>query len=829
MVIMINKELLNYFKGDELTASTWKNKYAIEGEVTPDDMHRRMAVEIARIENKYPNPVLNEDSIYDLLKDFKYIIPAGSIMATLGKDTLSSLSNCFVIDGPEDSISSIMNQCNNQAQLMKYRGGVGFDISKLRPSGATVNNSAKSSTGAASFMDLFSNVTNTIAQNGRRGALMLTMDINHPDIEEFITKKQDLTKVTGANVSILISDEFMTAVEHDCDYILSWPTNIKNTLTPEEVYIEDLEYNVLVEILPNIYIKRIKAKDLWDKIILCAWTTAEPGLLFIDRIHDYSPDGDYVQFKAVSTNPCGEIPMGPYDSCRLIHLNLTSFIENAYTDYPSLNEKELYNVSYLAMKMADNIVDLEIEAVNKILNKVGKSWDKKEYDLWNKIKLTALAGRRTGLGFTGLADMLAMMGFQYGSKESLIFTEKVMSIMFKAQLNCTIDMSIDRGSFIDYIPGSNESNTWYQFVENSFPDEYKRMQEHGRRNVSFNTVAPTGTVSIMTVTSSGIEPIFSAYYKRKRKCSSPEDRVDFTDAMGEKFTEFFVLHHEFKNWCLYVLPLIDASYLQKDIEDWNTEELDRAFKLSPWNGSSSSEISWEDRVELQSVVQKYTTHAISSTINLPKSFTQKQVSDIYFRAWSKGLKGVTVYRAGSRDGILNIIEDGSNSGERKAVKRPKVLEADYYQVKSKGIQYIVLVGLLDNKPYEVFTFQPNLAVDFANHKGSITKVKKGHYSYDSPLINIENLELSTDNIEEKACSLYTSMLLRHNADIKFIIKTAKKVNDNISSFSSAMCRVLAKYTGVEELRGDKCPECGGRLIREAGCIKCLDCDYSKCL
>ena len=826
---MIDKKLLSYFNGDDLAASTWKNKYAIDGEVTPDDMHRRMAIEIARIENKYSNAVLTEDNIYNLFKDFKYIIPAGSVMATLGKDSLSSLSNCFVIDGPEDSISSIMNQCNNQAQLMKYRGGVGFDISKLRPSGATVKNSAKSSTGAASFMDLFSNVTNTIAQNGRRGALMLTMDINHPDIEEFITKKQDLTKVTGANVSILISDEFMTAVEHDCDYILSWPTNIKNTLTPEEVYIEDLEYNVLVEILPNIYFKRIKAKDLWDKIILCAWNTAEPGLLFIDRIHNYSPDGDYVQFRAVSTNPCGEIPMGPYDSCRLIHLNLISFIDKAYTNSASLNEEELYYVSYLSMKIADNLVDLEIESINKILNKVSKSGDEKEYSLWNKIKSTALEGRRTGLGFTGLADMLAMMSLQYGSKESLVFIEKVMTIMFKAQLDCTIDLSIDRGSFIDYIPGFNETNSWYKFIENSFPDEYQRMQKYGRRNVSFNTVAPTGTVSIMAGTSSGIEPIFSAYYKRKRKCSSPNDRVDFIDAMGEKFTEFFVLHHEFKKWCISILPSIDVYYWGKDIEKLNSEELDKAFKLSPWNGSSSSEIEWENRIELQSVVQKYTTHAISSTLNLPKSYTQKQVSDIYFRAWSKGLKGVTIYRDGSRDGVLNIIEDESTPGKRQVIKRPKVLEADYYQVKSKGTQYIVIVGLLDNKPYEVFTFQPNLEVDFANHKGLITKVKKGHYTYDSPLINIANLELSTDNIEEKACSLYTSMLLRHNADIKFIIKTAKKINDNISSFSSAMCRVLSKYTETEEIKGEKCPECGGRLIRESGCIKCLDCDYSKCL
>ena len=441
-------------------------------------------------------------------------------MAILGKEGLSSLSNCFVIEGPEDSIASIMMQCNNQAQLMKYRGGVGFDISELRPNGATVNNSAKSSTGAASFMDLFSNVTNTIAQNGRRGALMLTMNVNHPDIEEFIVKKQDLTKVTGANVSIQITDEFMVAVEHDCDYILSWPVNITKLLVPEEINIDDLEYDVLTEVLPSVYFKRVKAKKIWDKLTKCAWKSAEPGLIYIDRIHDYSPDGNYPMFRAISTNPCGEIPMGRgYDSCRLMHLNLTSFVNDPYTLSAIVNEEELYKVAYKALRLADDLIDLEIEAINKILNKLKKDVDKTEYELWNKIKQTGLEGRRTGLGFTGLADMLAMLDLQYGRPESLQVIETVMKIIFKAQLDATIDLAVLRGQFISYDSYYDSYNDFFDFIKNEYPEQHDRMhiQGLGRRNISWSTVAPTGNCKHHGKTSSGIEPIFSAYYKRKKE------------------------------------------------------------------------------------------------------------------------------------------------------------------------------------------------------------------------------------------------------------------------------------------------------------------------
>ena len=779
-------------------------------------------------------------------------------MATLGSDKLSSLSNCFVIDSPKDSISGIMNQLNNQSQLMKYRGGVGFDISTLRPMGSTVSNAAKTSTGAASFMDLFSNVTNTIAQNGRRGALMLSMNINHPDIEEFIIKKQDLSKVTGANVSVQITDDFMNAVERDEDYYLRYPCNFG---IPKNMNF-DVDYNVLVDlgessyditydsdgvknILQKRYIKKIKAKELWDTLIHCAHNTAEPGIMFIDRIHNYSPDGTYDNFRAVSTNPCGEIPMGPYDSCRLMHLNLTSFVENSYDSNVKLKDKELYNIAYLAMRLSDDLVDLEIEAIDKIIRKIKNSGDTNELTLWENIRTSTLNGRRTGMGFTGLADVIAMFDYKYGDDDSLLLTKQIMDIIMTAQLDCTIDLALLRKPFPAYneelefgitadivtFTGSYGTNDFYEFIKINYPRQFERMYTNyiGRRNISWSAIAPTGTVSLLTQTSSGIEPVFLPYYQRRRKCSSPDDRVDYIDNVGEKFTEFFVLHHEFKKWCISTLPSIDSYYWGKDIEKLNSEELDKAFKLSPWNGSSSSEINWKDRIEIQSIIQKYTTHAISSTLNLNSNITENEVSSIYMNAWHKGLKGVTIYRDGSRSGILNSIKEEDTESGRQAKKRPKVLVADYYQIKSKGKQYIVLVGLLNNKPYEVFTFQPTLDVDIKPHKGTITKLKKGQYAYDSDYIQIANLELSTDNIEEKACSLYTSMLLRHNADIKFIVKTAKKVNENITSFSSAMCRVLSKYIENEEVKGEVCPECGGKLIRESGCVKCLDCDYSKCL
>lgn len=840
MRVMKENEAKKYFKGDDLAASTWENKYKAKGESTPIDTQHRLAKEFARIEEKYGKKLINsnklndlstygkyrvpldKDKIFNLFKDFKYVIPGGSVMASLGTDALASLSNCFVIDSPKDSLSNIMKNCNEQAQLMKRRGGVGFDLSTLRPAGAMVHNSAKTSSGSSSFMDLFSQVTNTIGQSGRRGALMLSISVDHPDVEEFVKIKQDLSKVTGANISVKISDKFMEAVENNCDFILRYPVDSYGFVDEN---LENLPYNTLIELKKGTtkYIKKVKAKDLWNTIIKCAWNTAEPGILFIDRIHEYSPDGVYKHYRAVSTNPCGEIPLESNDSCRLIHMNLTSFVLNPFSKNARFDFDHFYKVSYETMRLADDLVDLEIKAVDKIINKAKKDNDKAEMQLWEKIQENAKNGRRTGIGFTGLADMIAMMGYKYDSEESLDLIDRVMSMMMEGELDSTIDMAITRGAFNDIdIDKEKDANDWYDFIEKKYSFIYNRMIKYGRRNISFSTVAPTGTVSMMTGTSSGIEPLFLPFYQRRRKCMTDKDRVDFVDKLGVKFSNFIVVHPTMKKWAQ------QYKNISKDvIENYTMEDWISLYEESPWYGSTANDIDWENRVKLQGIIQKYITHSISSTINLPTEVTPEEISNIYMESWKNNLKGITVYRDKCREGILNKIEEPKKE-VNNAKKRPKTLPADYFETKSQGIQYAVVVGLLDNRPYEIF-ISNNINSHIKPHKGTIIKVKKGQYKYESEFITIDNLQLSTNNIEEKACTLYSSMLLRHGAPIDFIIKTAKKVNENIGSFSSAMCRVLSKYVPKKELNGEVCPKCGGRLIREAGCVKCMDCDYSVCL
>jgi ribonucleoside-diphosphate reductase alpha chain len=836
---------LEYFKGDELAASTWRNKYAAEGEQTPDDTHKRLAKEFARVESNYNwksnidrafsnlsnygyvRPQLDEEAIYQLFKDFKYIIPGGSVMSGCGTGALVSLSNCFVIGSPKDSYAEIMKTRSQQAQLMKRRGGVGYDLSQLRPRGAKVNNAAKSSTGAASFMDVCSDITNEVAQNGRRGALMLSMSINHPDIEEFITKKQDLTKVTGANISVKVTDEFMQAVENDKDYILRFPVDES---VPQGLMIEEMPYNELWffsdDDHPNSFFKKVRARELWDTLMHCAWNTAEPGIMFEGAMHNYSPDGVYEDFRMVGTNPCGEIPMGPFDSCRLIHINLSSYIVDPFTDKAHIDEELLYMHSYEAMRLADDLVDLEIEAVDRIINTVKNDTDDTEFNLWSKIKETAIQGRRAGLGFTGLADAIAMLGLKYDSDEGISQVGQLMKVMFKGQLDSNIDMAIERGSFPawDSVVEAESNSDWLKFIRSNYLKTWLKMAQSGRRNISWSTVAPTGTVSIMAGTSSGIEPVFMPFYQRKRKCMSESDRVDYVDKVGEKYTLFTVVHPNLKRWAIETL-----NYSELEVNEWSLGVWKEVWKESPYYGSTAPEIDWRQRVKLQGVVQKYITHSISSTVNLAKETTEEEIADIYIEAWKQGLKGITIYRDGCREGVLTQVEKPKTIEGRQAPKRPKVLEADYYQVKVKKEQFIVLVGLLEGKPYEVFAFRPFNPVNIPAHKGTITKVSKMHYSFDSEHINISNLELANTNIEENAATLYSSMLLRHGVDINYIIKTARKVNDNISSFSSAMCRILAKYIPNGEVKGEVCPDCGGTLVREGGCIHCKDCGYSKCL
>lgn len=859
----MTNELINYFNGDEFAASTWENKYAKRNEngelleVTPDDMHRRLADEFARIESYYPKnkkainneccssyyktrKPLDEERIFNLFKDFKYVIPAGSVMAGLGNEKPVSLSNCFVLPSPEDSYGSIMMTRLNQAELMKRRGGVGYDLSNLRPRGASVNNAAITSTGAASFMDVCSDVTNEVAQQGRRGALMLTININHPDVVEFIEKKQDLTKVTGANVSVQVTDDFMQAVKNDEDFLLRWPVHayINEYLTEElnKREIAGFEYNQLYKMIYGDtqfdsharvgYCKRVRAKEIWDKIIHCAWNTAEPGIIFKDRMDKFSPDGVYGKYQGVSTNPCSEIYMSGNESCRLMAINMLSFVDNPFTKDAKLNTETIYDVTYEAMRLGDDLVDLENEAVRRILDNVKN--DKYSVEVWKQILEKGENGRRVGLEFTALSDMVAALGKKFCTAEGNKVVDDVCRLMMSAVLDCQVDMALERGTFPDYWSQTEKfnPNEWYKEMETEYPSRFEHLMRVGRRNISFTTAGPTGSLSILARTSSGIEPLFMPYYVRRRKCMTENDRVDYTDKMGINFTEFVVVHPQLKKWA--------SLNGFGDCEDLTENEWKEIYEKSPWFGACAQDIDWSKRVELQGIVQKrLITHSISSTVNLPNDVSKEEVSNIYMYAWENGLKGITVYRDGSREGIMlkkeKKKEDDKFESYVSAPKRPKTLDADFYVTKVKGEMFYVMVGLYKEKPYEIFVYRTNEEdpKNVKSHKGTITKIKKGVYCYESNDIKIDNISMRLTT-EELATVLYSSMLMRTGANLKYIIKTAQKVDDNISSFTSAMTRILKKYLKDEFVEGEVCPECGGRLIRENGCIRCIDCGWSRC-
>ena len=861
----MTNELINYFNGDEFAASTWENKYAKRNENgelienTPDDMHRRLADEFARIESYYPKnkkainneccssyyktrKPLDEERIFNLFKDFKYVIPAGSVMAGLGNEKPVSLSNCFVLPSPEDSYGSIMMTRLNQAELMKRRGGVGYDLSNLRPRGASVNNAAITSTGAASFMDVCSDVTNEVAQQGRRGALMLTLNINHPDVVEFIEKKQDLTKVTGANVSVQVTDEFMQAVKNDDDFLLRWPVNayINEYLTEEmnKCEISGFEYNKLYKMIYSDskfdsringgYCKRVRAKEIWDKIIHCAWNTAEPGIIFKDRMDNFSPDGVYSDYRGVSTNPCSEIYMSGNESCRLMAINMLSFVDNPFTKDAKLNTETVYEVTYEAMRLSDDLVDLENDAVKRIIETVKR--DKYSVEVWKEILKKGENGRRVGLEFTALSDMVAALGKKFCTSEGNDIVNSVCKLMMCAVLDCQVDMALERGTFPSYGQPYefSDANEWYKEISNEYPARFEHLMRCGRRNISFTTAGPTGSLSILARTSSGIEPLFMPYYVRRRKCMTEKDRVDYTDKMGINFTEFVVVHPQLKKWASLNIDGFE------DNDGLTENEWKEIYEKSPWFGACAQDIDWAKRVELQGIVQKrLITHSISSTVNLPNDVSEEEVSNIYKYAWENGLKGITVYRDGSREGIMlkkeKKKEDDKFESYVSAPKRPKTLNADFYVTKVKGEMFYVMVGLYKEKPYEIFVYRTNEEdpKNIKNHKGTITKIKKGVYRYESDDIKIDNISMRLTT-EELATVLYSSMLMRTGANLKYIIKTAQKVDDNISSFTAAMTRILKKYLKDEFIEGEVCPECGGRLIRENGCIRCIDCGWSRC-
>lgn len=830
------KACLLYFENDELAATTWMNKYALKDkagnflELTPAEMHKRLAKEFARIEKNYPSAdgnkknlsdygrsrqPLTEEKIFNLFDRFRYVIPQGSVMASLGnKNVLASLSNCVVLPEIQDSYGGIFFTDQQLAQLFKRRCGVGIDLSTIRPSGMRVSNAAGTTSGAVSFMERFSNTTREVAQHGRRGALMITMDVAHPDIEQFVTIKQDLTKVTGANVSVRISDEFMNAVVTNREFHLRFPIDSPN---------------------PTIT-KKINARQLWNTIIECAHRTAEPGIIFWDRQHRYSTSSIYPGYHNVSTNPCSEIAMQGGDSCRLIAINLLSFVEHPFTAEASFNHEKFYEVTYEAQRLMDDLVDLELEAIERILAKI-KSDPEPDYikdnelRTWKLLYETGKKGRRTGLGFTALADTLAALSMKFDSHEAIEYVKHIMQTKCKAEFESSVDMAIERGSFEDFNPDIEKESEFIQMLEKEFPDVHQRMMKYGRRNISISTVAPTGTLSILTQTSSGIEPVFMLSYTRRRKVN-PDDktaRIDFTDALGDTWQEFTVYHHGVKRWMQ--ISGIDT------------------IEQSPYYNATANDIAWDKRVEMQAAVQHYTTHSISSTINLPAEASTEQVSSIYLEAWRKGLKGITVYREGSRSGVLVA---GSSKPEKTEAavretmppKRPKILEAEVVRFMNNEEKWIAVVGLLDGRPYEIFTGRAEDAFSFPSwvNKGWVIKNLNGNgkkrydFQYedkDGYRVTIEGLSRSF-NPEYWNYAKLISGVLRHGMPLPQVVHLIENLhftNDTINSWRSGVERTLKKFIPDGTEAADKrCPECNDPegLVYEEGCLKCRSCGHSKC-
>ena len=831
---------ISYFNGDELAATTWMNKYAMKDndgefvEQSPTDMHKRMAKEFGRIEADYKlkynlngsakflskygqeREDLTEQKIYNLFKEFGYIIPQGSVMSSLGNHyKLASLSNCIVVPEMHDSYGGVFYTDQQLAQLFKRRCGVGVDISNLRPSGARVSNAAGSTSGAVSFMNRFSNTTREVAQNGRRGALMLSMDIAHPDVEDFITIKQDLQKVTGANISIRLSDEFMKAVESNSKYTHRWPIDS-----------DDPQFS-----------KTINAKELWDTIIKCAHNTAEPGLIFWDRQHWYSTSSVYPGYENTSTNPCSEIAMQGGDSCRLIALNLYNFVEKPFTKDAKFLMEDFYKATYEGQRLMDDLVDLETEAIGRILKKVDGDDEPEhiksvEKETWELLLKTGIEGRRTGLGFTALADMVAAMGMAIDSDKAIAKVEEIMKEKCRAEFDSSIDMSLSRGSFVGFDANIEKTSEFIQMMEVELPEVYERMMKFGRRNISISTVAPTGTLSMLAQTSSGIEPVFMTHYKRRRKLNpeDTEEKVDFIDDSGDKWQEFTVYHHNLKKW----MEITGETDITK----------------SPYAGSTAPEIDWDKRVTMQAVVQKYVTHSISSTINLPNDVSLEKVSKIYLDSWKLGLKGITVYRDGSRSGVLIAIDDKKDDvlentefKETRAPSRPKRLDAKVVRFQNNKEKWIAVVGLLNGRPYEIFTgktedvFNMPAAVEY----GWVIKNRRadGSSQYDFQYEDKEGYKVTMGGLSrsfDKEFWNYAKLIsgvLRHGMPLHYVVDLIGKMNlydANINTWKSGVVRALKTFIADGTKVSDHtCRECGDEgLVYEEGCLKCVSCGYSKC-
>ena len=832
----VKEATIKYFNGDQLAADVWMNKYALKDsdgnifELTPDDMHHRIAAEIARIENRYPNP-MSEEEIFEVLKNFRYIVPQGSPMAGIGNNfQISSLSNCFVIGtgGSSDSYGAIMKIDQEQVQLMKRRGGVGHDLSHIRPAGSPVKNCALTSTGVVPFMERYSNSTKEVAQDGRRGALMMSISINHPDSEDFIDSKMEQGRITNANVSVRISDEFMKAVKEGKPFVQRYPIDSD---TPK-------------------YTKEIDAKKLWDKIIHNAWQSAEPGVLFWDTITRESIPDCYADlgFKTLSTNPCGEIPLCAYDSCRLLAMNLYSYVEHPFTPQARFNAELFAKHVAIAQRMMDDIIDLEIEKIDAILEKVYSDPESEEVkrcevDLWKNIRKKALQGRRTGIGITAEGDMLAALGKRYASEEAIEFSTSVQKLLAYEAYKSSVNLAKERGAFEVFDAKREENNPFINRLRAMDENFYQDMVKYGRRNIAMLTIAPTGTVSICTQTTSGIEPVFMVSYKRRRKVN-PNDKnskVSFTDNDGNSFEEYNVFHPKFMTW------LEVNGYNVEEVKNYDDAKLQEIINQSPYYKATANDIDWVNKVKMQGEMQKWVDHSISVTVNVPGETTEELVSQIYLTAWECGCKGMTIYRDGSRTGVLvsNKKEEKKNPEndiiETHSPVRPKTLECDVVRFQNNYEKWIAFVGKINNKPYEIFLGkQDDFYLPPFVETAWITKNKgeDGKSRYDLQFQDKQGYKVTIEGLSRSFSPEFwnyaklISGILRHGMPITNVVTLIQNLSvdeDNINAWKNGIARALKRYI-PDGTKVDKevCPTCGEALVYEDGCKHCKNCGYSKC-
>ena len=826
-----------YFAGDELAATVWVSKYALKDsygniyESTPTQMHERIAAELERIENKYANP-LTKAQIFELLDHFRYIIPQGGPMTGIGNNfQVASLSNCFVIGhkNPADSYGGIFRMDEEQVQLMKRRGGVGHDLSHIRPAGSPVLNSALTSTGIVPFMERYSNSTREVAQDGRRGALMLSLSIKHPDAENFIDAKLDTNKVTGANVSIKIDDEFMRAAIDGRTYTQQFPINSEN---------------------PK-YVKHIDARKLWSKIIHNAWKSAEPGVLFWDTIIRESVPDCYADqgFTTVSTNPCGEIPLCPYDSCRLLAINLYSYVENPFTKEATFNFDLFKEHVHKAMHLMDDIIDLELEKVDLILNKIQSDPEdmdvrKVEIELWKKIQDMALKGRRTGLGITAEGDMLAALGLRYGSEKALKFTVEVHKTLAIEAYRASVMMARDRGAFQVFNAEKEKNNPMIARLREADKSLYEDMLKYGRRNIAMLTIAPTGTTSLMSQTTSGIEPVFRPVYKRRRKINPSDHNVvaTFVDEQGNAFEEYNVYHHKFVDW------LTINGYDTTRLQTISDEELDKWVAASPYNRATANDIDWVAKVRMQGAIQKWVDHSISVTVNLPNNVSEELVADVYRTAWECGCKGVTVYRDGCRAGVLVDKKSKKSAAPKceeptQSNRRPKSIPAEVVRFKNGKEDWIAFVGMLEGHPYEIFTGKIEddaMYIPPKITKGNILKVREddGTKRYDfqyTDRYGYTNTIGGISRLFDESFWNYAKLIsgvLRYNMPIDKVVSLIDGLHlddENINTWKNGVKRALKQYIEDGTRSKGKCPQCGQEnMAYQNGCLTCMSCGYSKC-